>query len=387
MAKPGDMLPSPSNPAVVSNQVMQRSRPKFVVVGIPGNRRVSGFVEAVTGAGLPAPRIVGWREIVDRNYGFEAGEIVRIDSPGEDPVVDESFRGAGDSTRVEGSGQWYRHFSAAIREVTGRAEGAGARVLGDADEIAVMFDKRLCHRRLEAAGVCVPAALPISPRSYSELVQYAADAGMSRVFVKLAHGSSASGVIALQWGPREQVSAVSSVELGDDGVLHNSLRVRTYRDEWEIAAIVDRLAPDGLHVEQWLPKASLGGRTADVRVVVVGGVATHAVVRTSTTPLTNLHLGGSRGELHDAVTAAGENWSQLVELSEQAASCFPAAPHVGVDVLPGVRWRRFSVGEVNAFGDLLPGLTGLPGGPAEGLNTYQTQVASLLESENREYAR
>ncbi|MDZ7912386.1 MAG: STM4014 family protein [Rhodococcus sp. (in: high G+C Gram-positive bacteria)] len=227
-------------------------------------------------------------------------------------------------------------------------------------------------------------SLAYLPAQLSELVQYAADAGMSRVFVKLAHGSSASGVIALQWGPREQVSAVSSVELGDDGVLHNSLRVRTYRDEWEIAAIVDRLAPDGLHVEQWLPKASLGGRTADVRVVVVGGVATHAVVRTSTTPLTNLHLGGSRGELHDAVTAAGENWSQLVELSEQAASCFPAAPHVGVDVLPGVRWRRFSVGEVNAFGDLLPGL---PVCPAAGRRAEHVKHRWCLESENREYAR
>jgi hypothetical protein len=32
---------------------------------------------------------------------------------------------------------------------------------------------------------------------------------------------------------------------------------------------------------------------------------------------------------------------------------------------------------VNAFGDLLPRLTGLPGSPAEGLDTYQAQLAAL----------
>ena len=375
------MSQSPSNPSVFS------SHQKLVVIGVPGNRRVSGFVDAVTAAGLQAPRVLGWRQIIGRDYGFDAGEIVRIDSPGEDSVVDRYLRGTHESTRVEGTSTWYRRFSTEIREIADRADHAGARVLGDADDIAVMFDKRRCHRRLDAAGVRVPTALDTAPGSYAELEQLAADAHMPRVFVKLTHGSSASGVIALQWGPRGQVRAVTSVEVGADGALHNSLQVRTYRTTAAVASIVDRLAPDGLHVEAWIPKASLGGRTADVRVVVVGGVATHAVVRTSASPITNLHLGGTRGELAEAMSVAGENWSQLLELSERAAACFPAAPHVGIDILPGVGWRRFTVGEVNAFGDLLPGLTGLPGGPAEGMTTYQAQVDSLLESENMEYAR
>lgn len=49
---------------------------------------------------------------------------------------------------------------------------------------------------------------------------------------------------------------------------------------------------------------------------------------------------------------------------------------MGVDLLPATGWRRFAVGEVNAFGDLLPGLTGLPGSGAEGLDTYAAQVAA-----------
>jgi len=80
------------------------------------------------------------------------------------------------------------------------------------------------------------------------------------VFVKPAHGSSASGVLALQVG-RGRVMATTSVQLSDDGTLYNSLRVRRYDDERSVAAIVDRLAPDGLHVEQWFPKAAVDGRT------------------------------------------------------------------------------------------------------------------------------
>ena len=58
--------------------------------------------------------------------------------------------------------------------------------------------------------------------------------------------------------------------MAPDG-LYNSLRVRVYETSGEVAAIVDALAPDGLHVERWLPKAALGGRVVDLRVVVVAG--------------------------------------------------------------------------------------------------------------------
>ncbi|WP_449064380.1 hypothetical protein [Planomonospora algeriensis] len=44
----------------------------------------------------------------------------------------------------------------------------------------------------------------------------------------------------------------------------------------------------------------------------------------------------------------------------------------------GTDWRSVAVAEVNAFGDLLPGLTGLPGSGAEGLDTYGAQVRAVL---------
>ncbi|MFC4031859.1 STM4014 family protein [Streptomyces polygonati] len=349
--------------------------PRLAVVGNPENRRVRFHTAAAAEAGLPAPRVVPWLTVLrDGGAAFDADETVRLDSPGENADVDRLLRDADDPTRVEGSALWYARFTAAVRTLRG-----GVR-LDDPDELAVLFDKRHCHRVLAEARVAVPdsptsgAVVPV--RDWAELRDLLRRHRMPRAFVKPAHGSSASGVLALETSGRGRVQATTSVE-SEDGRLHNSLRVRRYTGEAEIAAIVDALAPDGLHIERWLPKASLGGRTADLRVVVIAGRATHAVVRTSRSPLTNLHLGGARGDLAAAVEAAGPQWTEALRMCERAAACFPGTLCVGVDLLPAIGWQRFAVGEVNAFGDLLPRLTGLPGSGAEGMDTYRTQLAAL----------
>ncbi|MEU6237537.1 STM4014 family protein [Kitasatospora sp. NPDC047058] len=352
---------------------------RLTVLGNPGHRRVALFTAAARAAGLPEPTVLPWIDVLRGTYRLPAGSVVRIESPGEEEAVDALLRGPalGDGyapTRVEGGAVWYARVTAALRAVEGQP---GVRLLGDPEEIAVMFDKRRAHALLSAAGVPVPRALDGGPvTGWEDLRERLAAAGLRRVFVKPVHGSSASGVVALAFGPRGQVQATTSVEF-TDGRLHNSLRVRRYRDERLVAGLVDRLAPDGLHVEQWVPKAAQAGRSADLRIVVIAGRATHVVVRTSHQPMTNLHLGGARGSLELAREAAGPAWPGLLETAERAAACFPNSPMVGVDLLPTTGWRRALVGEVNAFGDLLPNLTGLPGGPAEGLDTYAAQLAAL----------
>ncbi|MEU9838403.1 STM4014 family protein [Actinomadura sp. NPDC048032] len=351
----------------------------LAVVGAPGDRRPALFAVACRSAGLPEPRLVPWTDVLrGLPLSFEAGELVRVDSPGEDAGADALLRGPGAPERVGGGARWHRTFTAALRRLSSAASAAGARVLGDVEEIAVMFDKRLTHARLLSAGVPVPVALP-EVDGYAALRSRMDEAGERRVFVKPAHGSSASGVVALQTAPG-RVRAVTSASL-TGGRLVNSLRVRSYETEEEVATLIDLLAPDGLHVERWLPKAALGGRVFDLRVVVIGGEPTHAVVRTSRTPMTNLHLGGSRGDLEAVRHALGEDgWRRALDVCARAAACFPGSPMVGVDLLVGFGLRRFAVCEVNAFGDLLPGLTGLPGSSAEGLDTYGAQVRSLVQA-------
>ncbi|MDX3641536.1 STM4014 family protein [Streptomyces sp. MB09-02B] len=353
-----------------------------MVVGNGENRRVGLFVTAAEAAGAGTPRVVEWRDVLrDGGHGFADDEIVRLESPGENAEVDRLLRDVDDPTRVEGSATWYARFLAAVGSLRG-----GVRLDGPKD-LAVLFDKRLCHARLRAAGVPVPPSPTsggtLAVRGWDDVRAVMREHGMPRVFVKPAHGSSASGVLAVESSASGRLRATTSVEVSGDGGphapprLHNSLRVRRYSDEREIAGIVDALAADGLHIERWLPKASAQGRSADLRVLVVAGRATHAVVRTSRFPMTNLHLGGARGDLTSVVDAAGDRWRQALDICERAAACFPDTLCVGVDLLPAIGWRRFTVGEVNAFGDLLPRLTGLPGGPAEGLDTYAAQLAAV----------
>ncbi|MGW4477979.1 STM4014 family protein [Rhodococcus triatomae] len=356
------------------------TRPRLAVVGNPENRRVTMFLDAAATRGLPTPRVLSWHEVITAGGArFGADEVVRLDSPGENAAVDALLRGPGAPTRIADGPRWY----AALVGAT--ATLRGGRLLTDPGELGVLFDKRLCHERLVNDGVPVPfsptsGADSPAPASWGDVRALARASGLRRFFVKPAHGSSAAGVVAVETASGGRVQARSSVELAADGV-HNSLRVRRVTGEEAVGALIDALAGECLHIEAWLPKPTAGGRAADLRVVVVAGRATHAVLRTSTHPMTNLHLGGSRGDLAAAMAAfdsGGFGWERALSVAERAAAAFPRTLCVGVDLLPAADWRGAAVGEVNAFGDLLPGLTGLPG-RADGLNTYEAQLSALDE--------
>jgi len=347
---------------------------RLTIVGNPGNRRVTLFLAAARAAGLPEPWMVPWRDVVaGAPVRIWPDSLVRLDSPGEDAEVDRLLRGAAtpaEAGEIVGLSAWYRGLGAALRRVQAAADAVGARLLSRPDEVLTMFDKRACHARLASAGVPVPPALP-PPPTYVDLRSTMRDVGWPSVFVKPAHGSSASGVVALATAAG-LVRATTSVELVRPGRLFNSLRVREYRHEADIASIVDGLAPDGLQVERWLPKAGLGGRVVDLRVVVVAGRSSHVVVRGSHAPMTNLHLGGERGDLATLRRRAGEaSYVAALATCERVGTCFPGSLQVGVDLMFSPDWRRHRVAEVNAFGDLLPGLL------VDGRDTYDEQLAAL----------
>jgi hypothetical protein len=72
--------------------------------------------------------------------------------------------------------------------------------------------------------------------------------------------------------------------------------------------------------------------------------------------MTNLHLGNQRGDettLREAIGDVG--LASAFRLAERAAACFPDSLYAGVDVLLDSSHRAW-VGEINAFGDLLPRL-------------------------------
>ncbi len=359
----------------------------LAVVGNPENRRVRMVAEAARDAGVEL-EVHAWRDVLHGGPVPGPGRLVRVDSPGEDAEVDVLLRRLGDGFSTEDGGvraadhgeivglaAAHRGLAAGLARI---ASGGGT-MLNPVGDVLTMGDKRRCHALLRESGVPVPEALP-AVDGWESLRAGLRDAGWGRVFVKPAFGSSASGVLALAVS-RTRVSAITSVELAADGRLFNSLRVRRYDSEAEVAAVVDRLAPDGLHVERWFPKAGLGDRVLDLRVVVIAGQPRHVVVRTSRSPLTNLHLGNARGEVAAVRAAAGpEAWRAAMRTCERVAACFPHSLHVGVDLMLGAGWRRHAVAEVNAFGDLLPRVL------VDGRDTYAEEMAAIVDGRYRRWA-
>jgi glutathione synthase/RimK-type ligase-like ATP-grasp enzyme len=373
---------------------------------------VAAFQSAVAGLGGPPARVVAYLDVIAGRAAMadiiRPGSILRIESPGRDFEVeralvaegadvedeedargmlgrigrDDAMRQPFDRGLIFHPRQWYLGFREVLRRVDRqRAECPPHAVMNPPAAIEILFDKPRCHRVLTERGVACPHAIgPV--RSYEELRARMREAGLWRVFVKLAHGSSASGVVALATAPGRQLADTTvAMERSGDGLrLYNSRRVLRYQDPAEIAALIDALCRERVHVERWIPKAGLDGMAFDLRVVVIAGRPSHIVPRLSPTPMTNLHLKNRRGDV-EALKSRMEPaaWDAALETCRRAVAAFPGCHYAGVDLLIAPDYRRHAVLEVNAFGDLLPGVT------CGGRDTYAAEVAAWLDGARREH--
>jgi glutathione synthase/RimK-type ligase-like ATP-grasp enzyme len=373
---------------------------RVAIVGHSSSGRVSSFNAALGRSGQPPAAVVSYLDLIEGRATLEralpGGGLVRIESPGQDFAVEKALLALGadvedgdgparisragatrlpfDRGRVWFPRQWFLGFREALRLIDRQVSARpGLVALNPPQDVAAMFDKPRCHARLDAMGVPCPGALgPV--RSYEELRRTMREAGVGRVFVKLAHGSSASGVVALAAGSRGVVATTTTEVVRDGGEarLYNSRAIRRVEDEREVAGLVDALAREGVHIERWVPKAGIDGHAFDLRVVVIAGRAEHVVVRMGRGPITNLHLGNRRCDpVALRARMAGEAWGAAMASCERAAAAFPGSLHAGVDLMIAPGYRRHAVLEVNAFGDLLHGVT------ARGLDTHSAEVEAL----------
>jgi glutathione synthase/RimK-type ligase-like ATP-grasp enzyme len=289
---------------------------------------------------------------------------LRLDSPGENQQVSAQLIGLGGAPKTAvlefGEIGYTKEYHLGFCRVLELIESCGIPCLNAPSDIAVMFDKWLCHLRFQARGLARPSS-QLAPLQVELFLDWMAQIGDGRIFLKPLHGSSASGVCALQWrGERQQLTAAiefePEVETGRPRKLWNSLRIHRYTQPQEIRQILELLLPQGMIVESWIPKLALAQGMVDLRVLIIAGEARHRVVRQSHSPLTNLHLGNQRGsetELIDRITLA--KFEEALDLAEEAARCFPQSLYAGVDILIDSLGRSW-IGEINAFGDLLPRL-------------------------------
>ena len=377
----------------------------FVIAGIPGHRRVTLFQEALAKQGLPEAQVISWRDLAEPGApaklfaDLPEDAIFRIDSMGEDDDVERAMLRRGEATaRQLGASvitaaqlakQPYelgqinppRQIHCGFLAVLGEIETAiqrGWHVVQPPIAIRMLFDKRQTSQRWTEQGIPVPDAL-WKVKTPDELRARMTDEGWEAVYVKMASSSSAS-CLAVFTHTKDNEHAITTVE--DTGRKRfNTRKLQRLTTKPAIDRLLTFLLAEGSQIERAIPKAQLEGRSFDLRVLTIDGVAAFVVVRTSPHPITNLHLGGQRGsveELRAQLPAAA--WDAAM------ASCIAVQQHsgaflVGVDVMfePGFAAHR--VIEGNAFGDLLPNLE------RDGLDVYGWQIRRLVDNTGTEATR
>ncbi len=370
----------------------------FIVIANPENRRPGFLQQALSHFNLPPATIISYEHLIAGKQTLEQfntpNTIIRFESPEKNFDVDKAIIAAGfavpddgqhqrispaevaklefDKGRILYPRQWYLGWRHLLQQWN--LSGCVG-FMNHPEDIATMFDKPACHELFRRHNIPVPCSLG-KIHSYDHLREQMQQQEIDRVFVKLSHGSAASGVVAYQVNARYEsaITTVEQVRENGETLLYNSRRIRNYTRREEIADIINILTAEGVQVEEWLPKARLQGCGFDARVVVINGEVQHIVVRLGKSPMTNLHLGNERGNSEELLEKVGtENWEAMKYTCEQAAGLFSKSLYCGVDLLILPDWKQHALLEINAFGDLLPGILW------NGIDTYTSEVKAILE--------
>ncbi len=360
---------------------------RFVLIANPGTPRCETFrreFQAFHVDRVPAAEliVVPWSEVIRRAGNlddlpaFDRPAIVRIESPGKCELAYRQMLevGARDDPSespfdwlaepiprglIVRPGLWYRGFCAVLAGLR-RSFDRRPHLTPSACPLAIaeMFDKNATLARLADNEVPVPEWLPTSriPNDDFELLTMFADRNWSwpRTYVKLNTGSSARGVVVLDRLP-EQNRAVSTL------AWHHGRALNT-RDVRELSfaefnQTISFLRVEGATIQRGVPLAQIDGQNFDLRVVCLKGRPIASIFRISPHPMTNLHLGGRRGDFARCRAAIpSRDWLDALDHCVEAADCFDS-DIVGVDLVFEPGFRRHAVLEVNAFGDFFPGWT------------------------------
>ena len=374
--------------------------PRYVLIANPGTKRCETYRAELLAywqaRGVAVElEVVPWSDVIPRDGNLDdlpaldRPAIVRMESPGKDDTATRLLLEAGArDDPSEPSRDWralelpkgllvrprllYRGFRRVL---------AGLRKSFDARPhlrptacplaIAEMFDKCATAEKVESAGVPVPEWWNVQLQNCHRLYEEVGDTHWPTAYLKLNTGSSATGIVVLhtEGGPYPTFGMTTLAEI--DGRFYNSRLVRRAegRDLDRAAQFV--IDEEGI-VQRGIPMGQIDGQNFDVRVVCVNAKPAAVIFRLSPHPMTNLHLGGRRGD-YDRCRAAipTRDWLDALDHCADAAACFDSAV-AGVDLLFEPGYRRHHILEVNAFGDFFPGWTDARGRSVHALEIEAT---------------
>ena len=372
--------------------------PRYVLIANPGTKRCEAYRHELLAFWAarrvtPEVELVPWADLVPRDGclddlpAFDRPAVVRLESPGKDERVTRLLLEAGArDDQAEPPRDWhslempkglllrpgllYRGFHRVLRGLR-RAFDARPHLVPSACPLAIaeMFDKTATVRKLHAAGVPVPAWLEDPRDVFAELTTSAAGRAWRTAYLKLNTGSSATGIIALRAMETGFHGTTTLAEI--DGQFFNSRRLLHLTGQ-PLTRAAEFLFSEGAFAQDGIALAQVDGENFDVRVVCVYGRPAATIFRLSPGPMTNLHLGGRRGDFGPCRAAIPtRDWLDALDHCAEAAGCFDSAV-AGIDLVFERGFRRHYVLEVNAFGDFFPGWVDTLGRSAHELEIGET---------------
>lgn len=356
--------------------------PRYVVIANPDSKRWLAYEPELLafwrGRGIePELHLVPWNSIIshggqlDGLSAFDRPAIVRLESPGRNWEVSrllltlgarvqglphpESFREHPyEKGRLVEPRLFYEGFRAILTRLQESFQDRPQlHVTSNPLAVAEMFDKNATCQRLAEAELPIPQTRLPPPEDGPALLTALEQVPWRTTYVKLNTGSSASAIVVVTHSGG--LSGQSSVVAINDG-FYSSRRLGTYHGE-ALTRVLGFLAEQGVCLQQGIRMATVEGRNFDVRVVCIHGRPRVTIFRLSWLPMTNLHLGGKRGDWAACrAVIPTRAWLDALDHCEEAARLYPCES-VGIDLLFEAGFHRHYLLEVNAFGDFFPGLT------------------------------
>lgn len=374
--------------------------PRYVAIGNPDGKRWQAYARELAGfwqeRGItPEVEVVPWELLVPRDgcldgiAAFDRPALLRLESPGRDFEVTKLLLAAGERDFAHAAcglawsdlpyrkgqllhpGLLHRGF---CRVLAGLRRSFDARPhlssLACPLAIAELFDKNATSARLTAAGIPCPPSLTAPPQP-GELLDELRRRRWPVGYVKLATGSSATGIAVVHGLDVPPWATTTTVRI--DGEFYNTRRLRQVSGS-ELTDVLAFILGEGSCVQRGIPMAQLDGQNFDVRVIVIHGRPAFTIFRLSNAPMTNLHLGGRRGDTAACRAAIPTRaWLDAMDHCVEAARLYPCSA-VGIDLLFERGYLHHYILEVNAFGDWFPDFT-----DDEGRTVHRVEIAATAE--------
>lgn len=304
----------------------------MVLVGEPETRRTEYFLRAAGELHKPV-QFVDWQTAGGMEFH---GDVVKLDPP---------------SYKSSDLFQMKDHLTSFHRQMK-QLEKAGGIFLNPPCEILRLLDKRQCKEILMENQVPVTEMLEYKIENTEQLIEAMKRHRIYSVFIKPVYSSGAAGVTAFRLAPGQgRMMAYTSCVLQREELV-NTKKLRRMENAPEICRLLDAVLSLGAVVERWHPKASFGGKSYDLRVVWQFGRCEFVVARSSSGPVTNLHLNNSPLAFSDL----GLSEKVIFEINavcEKAMSCFSELRMAGIDVLLERGSLKPKIIEMNGQGDLM----------------------------------